>query len=263
LAVQRPAHRRAHPGGVPGHRDPAVLVGGLRDDPRGRERVLPGLHRRKRGATTRAARRVLHAAGGPARRDTRLRCLAHQDGAPAGRSARRRCPCAAGRSDPRPGAAPRRDPRGGTRAAVTEIAAFDARLVRVPLTRPWGADVTSVGVIATHVVCTDGIEGWGFSWTPQIGAVAVLALLQHDIAGFAVGRTAAPEDLWQSAWEHLHEAGGGGITTIALAGRDLALWDATARAAGTSVSGLLGRRRTSVPAYGSGVNLHYSIDDLV
>jgi len=145
---------------------------------------------------------------------------------------------------------------------VTTIASFDARLIRVPLTRPWGADVTSVGVIATHVVRSDGIEGWGFSWTPQIGAEAVLALLRHDIAAFAVGRDAGPEKLWRSAWEHLHEAGGGGVTTIALAGLDLALWDAAARAAHGSIADLLGRRRDAVRAYGSGVNLHYSAEEL-
>lgn len=146
---------------------------------------------------------------------------------------------------------------------MTTITAFDARLIRVPLTRPWGPDVTSVGVIATHAVRSDGAEGWGFSWTPQIGAEAVLSLLQHDIAAFAVGRSADAEDVWDDAWRHLHEAGGGGVTTIALAGLDLALWDAAARAADTSVSGLLGRRRDSVAAYGSGVNLHYTEAELV
>ncbi|WES63042.1 mandelate racemase/muconate lactonizing enzyme family protein [Microbacter sp. GSS18] len=146
---------------------------------------------------------------------------------------------------------------------MTTIAAFDTRLIRVPLTRPWGADVTSVGVIATHVVRSDGAEGWGFSWTPQIGAESVHALLAHDITAFAVGRPADPETLWQPAWQHLHEAGGGGITTIALAGLDLALWDAEARARDVAVSELLGRRRTSVAAYGSGVNLHYTLDELV
>ncbi|SIT89856.1 mandelate racemase/muconate lactonizing enzyme family protein [Microbacterium sp. RU33B] len=143
------------------------------------------------------------------------------------------------------------------------IAAFDARLVRVPLTRPWGADVTSVGVIATHVERSDGAEGWGFSWTPQIGASAVLALTQDDIATFAVGRAADPRALWPETWAHLHEAGGGGITSIALAGLDLALWDAAARAASVSVSDLLGRRRDTVRAYGSGVNLHYTQEELV
>ena len=75
---------------------------------------------------------------------------------------------------------------------MTTIRTFRARLVRVPLTRPWGADVTSVGVIATHVTRSDGAEGWGFSWTPQIGAEAVLALLAHDITSFAIGREARP-----------------------------------------------------------------------
>ncbi|MCS3843060.1 mandelate racemase/muconate lactonizing enzyme family protein [Microbacterium sp. AK031] len=146
---------------------------------------------------------------------------------------------------------------------MSVISAFDARLLRVPLTRPWAADVTSVGVIETHVLRSDGVEGWGFSWTPQIGAETVLALLQHDIADFAVGRTNDPSELWPQAWAHLHEAGGGGITTIALSGLDLALWDAAARADGVSVSALLGTRRSSVAAYGSGVNLHYSLDELV
>lgn len=146
-------------------------------------------------------------------------------------------------------------------AAGAVVRSFDARLVRVPLTRPWAADVTSVGVIATHVGLSDGGEGWGFSWTPQIGAEAVHALLSHDIARFAVGR--AVDRMWDDAWRHLHEAGGGGITTIALAGLDLALWDAAARARGAGIADLLGRRRDAVRAYGSGVNLHYSLDDLL
>jgi L-alanine-DL-glutamate epimerase-like enolase superfamily enzyme len=146
---------------------------------------------------------------------------------------------------------------------VTTVDSLDARLVRVPLTRPWASDVTSVGVIATHLVRSDGAEGWGFSWTPQIGAEAVLAHLTHDIAPFAVGRTTEPAQLWDAAWAHIHEAGGGGITTIALAGLDLALWDADARAAGLSLTDRLGRRRDSVAAYGSGVNLHYPLDELL
>jgi L-alanine-DL-glutamate epimerase-like enolase superfamily enzyme len=150
----------------------------------------------------------------------------------------------------------------GTGDAPT-VAAFDARLVRVPLARPWGPDVTSVGVIATHVVRSDGAEGWGFSWTPQIGAEAVHALLANDITAFAVGRSADPGAEWRALWQHLHEAGGGGLTTIAQAGLDLALWDAAVRAEGTSLPGFLGSQRNAVRAYGSGVNLHYTEDELV
>lgn len=148
---------------------------------------------------------------------------------------------------------------------MTTISRLDARLIRVPLTRPWGSEVTSVGVIATTVTLSNGTLGHGFSWTPQIGAEAVLALLQRDIAPFAMGLPNNPEETWLPVWQHLHEAGGGGLTTIALAGLDLALWDARARSASTpgSLSDLLGRRRERVAAYGSGVNLHYSLDELL
>lgn len=146
---------------------------------------------------------------------------------------------------------------------MTTIRSLTTRLQRVQLTRPWAADVASVGIVSTHVVRSDGAEGWGFSWSPQIGAPAVQALLAHDIGPACIGRSAAPGEAWQGLWEHLHEAGGGGITTIALAGLDLALWDAEARSAGVSVSQTVGRQRERVRAYGSGVNLHYPLDELL
>ena len=57
--LQRPADRGADAGRLPRHRHPAVFVGGVRDGPRDRERVLPRVRRRRRGAPRRAARRVL------------------------------------------------------------------------------------------------------------------------------------------------------------------------------------------------------------
>jgi len=134
--------------------------------------------------------------------------------------------------------------------------------VTVPLTRAWGPDVTSVTVLPVEVRCDDGITGYGFGWTPTIGAGAVRAMLQEDLVPWWTGRLACPS-LWSEAWAHVHEAGGGGITTIALAGIDLALWDAAARRADTNLSGMLGRRRDTLPVYGSGINLHYPIDELV
>lgn len=142
------------------------------------------------------------------------------------------------------------------------IAAVDTRLVRIPLSRPWGADVTEIHVIEVIVTDSEGQAGFGFSWTPTIGAHAVHQLLAHDITDFALGKPADPQ-IWQNAWAHLHEAGGGGVTTIALAGLDLALWDLRARRAGRSVTDLIGRVHESLPAYGSGVNLHYTLEELV
>ncbi|MEZ0492020.1 mandelate racemase/muconate lactonizing enzyme family protein [Kineococcus sp. TBRC 1896] len=153
----------------------------------------------------------------------------------------------------RPGAA-----GGATAPVVTDLR---VEHLTVPLRRPWGPDVTVVHVLATHVETSDGATGAGFTWTPTIGAHAVEALLAHDVRAFALGRPATT-GWWEQAWEHLHEAGGGGVTTIALAGLDLALWDLAARRADASLTDLLGRRHQHQPTYGSGVNLHYTDAEL-
>lgn len=143
------------------------------------------------------------------------------------------------------------------------IAALRAIPHAVDLVRPWGGDVTRVHVVEVRVTDSDGDVGIGFSWTPTIGARAVLALIEDDIRPFALGRPVSPQALWDPLWVRLHEAGSGGLTTIAMAGLDLALWDLEARAAGQSLVDRLGRRRDSAPVYGSGVNLHYTLEELL
>jgi len=142
------------------------------------------------------------------------------------------------------------------------IREITTRVVTVPLARPWGDDVREVGVIEVRIVRDDGALGHGFSWTPSIGATAVDSLLRDDLAPWLVGRP-ADSGAWAQAWEHVHEAGGGGVTTIALAGVDTALWDLELRWRGLALADALGRRHESQPAYGSGVNLHYSLQELV
>ncbi|QEO13747.1 mandelate racemase/muconate lactonizing enzyme family protein [Agromyces intestinalis] len=146
---------------------------------------------------------------------------------------------------------------------TTAIARLDTRSLRAPLIRPWGPDVTDLTLVEVVVEDTDGAVGHGFSWTPTIGGHAVQALLDHDIRAFVLGRPADAVALWPDLWACLHEAGGSGITTIAMAGVDLALWDLAARRTGLGLVDLLGRRRAGTPAYGSGVNLHYPLDELV
>jgi len=129
------------------------------------------------------------------------------------------------------------------------------------LPRPWGPDVPVNHVLTVEITLDDGRTGTGFSWTPQIGAHAVRALLEHDIREAVIGLPAHPEVVWDRLWRHLREAGPGGITTVALAGVDLALWDL--RCGERGLVDVLGRRRDTVPVYGSGVNLHYSLDELI
>nr|WP_308250664.1 mandelate racemase/muconate lactonizing enzyme family protein [Nonomuraea rhizosphaerae] len=129
------------------------------------------------------------------------------------------------------------------------------------LPRPWGPDVPVNHVMVVEITLADGRTGTGFSWTPQIGARAVQALLENDVRDAVIGLDPHPEVVWDRLWRHLREAGPGGITTVALAGVDLALWDL--RCGERGLADVLGRRRDTVPVYGSGVNLHYSLEELV
>jgi L-alanine-DL-glutamate epimerase-like enolase superfamily enzyme len=118
-----------------------------------------------------------------------------------------------------------------------------------------------------HLVLTDvaddaGNRGSGFSWTPQIGASAIHAMVRDECIPAVVGGPTDPEAVWDRLWRHLHEAGGGGVTTLAMAAIDTALWDLRGRRERTSLVDLIGRRHDSLPVYGSGVNFHYSLAEL-
>jgi L-alanine-DL-glutamate epimerase-like enolase superfamily enzyme len=143
---------------------------------------------------------------------------------------------------------------------VSAIAELRSTLHRVPLIRPWGPDTTSIHLVITELTTGDGRVGTGFSWAPNVGGAAVHALLESDIREAALGLPVHPAVAFDRLSWHLHEAGRGGLTTIALAAVDLALWDLHAP---DGLVAALGRRRSAVLAYGSGINRHYTLDELV
>lgn len=145
---------------------------------------------------------------------------------------------------------------------MSAIRSIEVRPVTARMPRPWVPEDPAMRFVVVEVTDDDGARGTGFSWTPTIGATAVAALLTDDIRRFAVGRTTDPHVLWPELWAHLHEAGSSGVTTIAMAGLDLALWDLAGRRAERSVAELIGLRREVSTGYGSGVNLHYEDDEL-
>jgi L-alanine-DL-glutamate epimerase-like enolase superfamily enzyme len=145
---------------------------------------------------------------------------------------------------------------------VNAIAAIRVEHLTADLPRPWVPSAPRMHFISVSVRDDDGAEGWGLSWTPTIGAGAITSLLNDDIRDFAMGEPSDAESLWPRLWAHLHEAGSGGITTIAMAGLDTALWDLRLRRAGHGLVEHLGRQQETLPVYGSGVNLHYNETEL-
>ncbi|MEV3923655.1 mandelate racemase/muconate lactonizing enzyme family protein [Actinomadura coerulea] len=130
----------------------------------------------------------------------------------------------------------------------------------VPLARPWGADVPRNHVLLVTLTLGDGRSGTGISWTPRVGAHAIKALLEHDVRDAVIGLPAHPGVVWDRLSARLGEAGRSGIVPLAMAGVDLALWDL--ECGERSLAEVLGARRESVPVYGSGVNLHYTLEEL-
>jgi L-alanine-DL-glutamate epimerase-like enolase superfamily enzyme len=141
------------------------------------------------------------------------------------------------------------------------IESVSSRLFRLPMPRPWGADVTCQYLIVTELRTSSGAIGTGFSWAVQAGAQAIRAMVDADCRPAAAGLPAVPESVWDRMWWHLRESGGG-ITTLAMAAIDIALWDLRGKAAGLGLPDLLGRQRDRVPAYASGVNRHLTLDEL-
>jgi mandelate racemase len=73
----------------------------------------------------------------------------------------------------------------------------------------------------------------------------------HDFGEMLKGRRLAPIELYEAARKSLHFVGYEGMAMIAVAGIDMAAWDALARAAGLPLCVLLGGSIGAVPAYNS------------
>jgi L-alanine-DL-glutamate epimerase-like enolase superfamily enzyme len=110
----------------------------------------------------------------------------------------------------------------------------------------------------------DGLVGHGYTYTIGRGGRAVRAVLEHDLAPLLVGRDAADiQGLWDLMWQRLLFVGRGGVTAFAMAAVDVALWDLRGLREERPLYALIGAEARDLPAYGSGVDLPKSLDDLL
>lgn len=136
---------------------------------------------------------------------------------------------------------------------------------RIPLAKPWGDlthSITHIELVIADVRTDSGITGTGFAYTVGTGARAVEALIDWYVAPALEGTDVAPRSQWWRMWRSIHDAGGGGLSTMAIAACDIALWDAVSKAQRSPLVAVLGQFRPSIPVYGSGVNLNLSIQEL-
>ncbi len=139
-----------------------------------------------------------------------------------------------------------------------KIARIDSHSIKVPFT--FGGNPTGYGgrnwttnnILLVRVETDTGLVGWGEAFC--YGCTdAVRAALDHMIAPIAIGREAGDIGrLSRDLQQMLHLFGRYGITTFALSGLDIALWDIAGKAANLPLHRLLGGAgRDSLPAYAS------------
>lgn len=124
--------------------------------------------------------------------------------------------------------------------------------------------ITHQELVVTIIETDTGVTGSGWCTTVGVGGLAIKSLLDAYLAQLLIGQDPrANERLWEMLWSDCHFAGPGGLTTLAIATVDIALWDIKAKAAGEPLHRLLGGGRSEVPVYASAVNLHLSKDALL
>jgi L-talarate/galactarate dehydratase len=109
----------------------------------------------------------------------------------------------------------------------------------------------------------EGGTGWTFT-SDYGGGAAVRALLDTVLLSRVVGRDAQDVEILNAELFHHTHRLGHGISSMAIAAIDIAIWDLNARRRGVSLARALGRSRDRVPCYGSGkASPSLPLDDLV
>ena len=134
------------------------------------------------------------------------------------------------------------------------IRQWRVRAVRVPLAEPHNTASGSVvesPLVLTDVACDDGVVGHSLVFTYTQAALKPTADLVVNLGSWFVGEPAAPVEIESRLARRLRLLGPQGLTGMAAAAIDMALWDAAARRQGLSLAALLGATPRPVPAYGA------------
>jgi mandelate racemase len=128
------------------------------------------------------------------------------------------------------------------------------RSVVVPIARALVTRVVTIDrapLLLLDLATEEGVTGSTYLFGYHQRGNAYLATLLQDIATVTKGDPVAPVELYAKASKALTLMGHQGLTTMAVAGFDMACWDALAKAAGVPLVQLLGGRVQPVKAYNS------------
>jgi mandelate racemase len=129
-----------------------------------------------------------------------------------------------------------------------------ARPVVLKLKRPVVARIATLTdwpLILIDLYTEEGVIGRSYLEPYILKSMRYLIPALHDLGEMLKGRRLAPFEFYEAGRKSLHFVGYEGLSMIAVAGVDMAAWDALARAAGVPLCVLLGGSIGAVPAYNS------------
>ncbi len=139
-------------------------------------------------------------------------------------------------------------------APALTVRAIKAVGVAVPMTYALGTSrgtITRAPLLLIDLETEEGVTGRAYLWSYLPEALPAIASILKAVLDTVRGERIEPAGLWSKLALRFHLIGVQGIVRMAMAGFDMACWDALARAAGVPLSGLVGGTRTQVPAYNS------------
>jgi mandelate racemase len=129
-----------------------------------------------------------------------------------------------------------------------------ARPVVLKLKRPVVARIATLAewpLILIDLYTEEGVIGRIYLEPYIRRSMRYLIPALHDLGEMLKGRRLAPIEFYEAGRKSLHFVGYEGMSMIAVAGIDMAAWDALAKAAGVPLCVLLGGSIGPVPAYNS------------
>jgi mandelate racemase len=126
--------------------------------------------------------------------------------------------------------------------------------VEVPMTYALGTSrgrITRAPLLLIDVATEEGVTGRSYLWSYFRQAMPAIASILAAVEERARGERVEPAALWSTLAERFALIGVQGIVRMAMAGFDVACWDALAQAAGVPLVRLLGGAPRPIAAYNS------------
>src|SRR5262245_5308272 len=142
---------------------------------------------------------------------------------------------------------------------MTATASLTVRAIRsvgvlVPMTYALGtsrAVITKAPLLLIDLETEEGVTGRSYRWCYMPGVMPAIAAMLAAVEETVKGEPVVPTDLWAKLAARFALIGMQGIIRMAVAGFDMAAWDAVAIAAGVPLATLAGGRPEPVTAYNS------------